>query len=66
MSPITKPCPADQAAPLTPGRSALADVALAFGIETDAVQAYVAHHAAFLSAPHRLVARCVELRAVGL
>lgn len=66
MSPTTKPCPADQAAPLTPGRSALAEVALAFGIEADAVDAYVAHHAAFLNAPHRLVARCVELEAVSL
>jgi hypothetical protein len=37
----TKPCPADQAAPVSPTRSGLADVALAAGISADDVQAYV-------------------------
>lgn len=61
--PTTKPCPEDQAAPLTPSRSALADLALAFGVQADAVRAYLAHQASYLSAPHRLIAACVELQA---
>jgi hypothetical protein len=64
-APTTKPCPADRDQPVTPGRSALADVALAFGICPDAVEAYVAHQAAFVSAPYRFVAACVELQAVS-
>ncbi len=61
----TRPVPADQAAPLLPSRSALADIALATGIPAKAVNAYVAHQAAFLSAPYRFVATIVGLQAVG-
>lgn len=64
-APTTKPCPADIAAPLVPGRSALAEVAREFGVDDDAVQAYVAHQAAFLSAPYAFVATIVGLQAVS-
>ncbi len=44
----TKPCPADQSAPVAPVRSALADAALAVGVSADDVRA-------FLSATYRFV-----------
>jgi hypothetical protein len=44
----TVPCPADQAAPVVPSRSALADIALAAGIDASDVRA-------FLTARYRMV-----------
>ena len=40
-APTTKPCPADQAAPVAPSRSSLADIALAAGIAASDVRAYL-------------------------
>ena len=39
--PTTSPCPSDQAKPISPTRSGLADVALAAGISSADVQAYL-------------------------
>lgn len=38
----TVPCPADQAAPLAPVRSTLADIALAVGVSAADVRAFLA------------------------
>jgi hypothetical protein len=65
MQPTTKPSKEDQDAPLVPGRTALADIALAFGVCADDVHAYLASHSAFLSAPHRLLAACIELQSAA-
>jgi hypothetical protein len=66
MATSTDPNPADQQAPVTPGRSALADLAIEFGVAADVVNAYVRHQAAYLSAPYAFVAACVELAQVSL
>lgn len=41
MKPTTKPCPADQSAPVAPVRSALADAALAVGVAAEDVRAFL-------------------------
>ncbi len=57
----TRPCPADQSAPLIPSPSSLADVALAAGIEAELVRGYLSHRHAHMSAPYAFIAACVGL-----
>jgi len=60
----TQPCLADQQAPLTPGRSTLADVALSQGVSAEHVSAYLAHRSAYLSQPYAFVQTVIGLQAV--
>ena len=54
VQPTTKPCPRDQAAPVAPTRSSLADIALAAGVESSYVRA-------FLSSRYRFTATDIGL-----